>query len=370
MIAPREQAPHRVLLIKPSALGDVVTAVPVLRGLRRTFPDAHLAWLVNTSCAGLVREDPDLDEPILFERKRLGRAWRSPAAAGEFRRLVRALRAGQFDWCLDLQGLLRSALLAAASGAPVRAGFADAREGAPLFYTRRARPEATHTVERNVELARSLGVDARGEDMTLAVTRAGRAFAERLEAEQGLARGAYLACVPPTRWPTKLYPARHWRRVVQELSRHTRVAVLGAPGDEGLCEEVAEAGGPAAVTLAGRTSVEEMVGVIEASAGVVCCDSAAKFIAPAVGVGAVVLTGPTRLDRTGPYPRGRAIVADVPCQGCLRKRCRHVTCMQTIRPKDVTTAALEMLRVHVAGARPAHDAAAPAPDRARTARET
>ena len=94
-----------------------------------------------------------------------------------------------------------------------------------------------------------------------------------------------------------------------------------------------------------------MVGVIAASAGVICSDSAAKFIAPAVGVDVVVLIGPTRVERTGPYLRGRAVLADVPCRGCLKKSCRHLTCMQMIRPAEVVAAAKEMLAIRSAQCR-------------------
>ena len=87
-----------------------------------------------------------------------------------------------------------------------------------------------------------------------------------------------------------------------------------------------------------------MVGLIAASGGVICCDSSAKFIAPAVGVDVVTLIGPTRVERTGPYLRGRPVVADVACQGCLRKQCRHITCMESIDPEAVIAAAGEMLK--------------------------
>jgi len=335
--------PRRVLLVKPSALGDVVTAVPVLRGLRRTFPAARLSWLVSDTCAPLLAGDADLDEVVLFERKRLGRAWHSPAAAGALRRLLQRLHAARFDWVLDLQGLLRSALLAAATEAPLRAGFADAREGARWFYTQPLAVTAAHTVDRNIELARRLGVDARPDDMTLTVSPAGRRFVERIAAEHGLERGAFLACVPATRWQSKQYPARHWRAVVAELAADVPVALLGGPGDRPLCAAIADGLGPGVVNLAGWTGVAELVGAIAASAGVVCCDSAAKFIAPAVGVGAVALIGPTRPERTGPWPRGWAVVADVPCQGCLRRRCGHRTCMELLAPRRVVAAARQML---------------------------
>ena len=336
--------PRRVLIIKPSALGDVVTGMPILRGLRRSFPDAHLAWLIASPLAPVIAHDSDLDEVILFDRERLGKAWRSPGAAWALRRLLRELKRGAFDWVIDLQGLLRSGLFARATRAPVRAGFADAREGAALFYTHRVPATATHTVDRNVELARALGVDAKPSDMTLQVSGEARVFAEELLDREGLEPGGFWVCVAPTRWRTKLYPVRHWRKVAAEMARRMPVALLGAPGDRDLCSRIADGLDPPVVNLCGRTGVAELVAVIAASAGVVCSDSAAKFIAPAVGVRAVKLIGPTRVELTGPMPTGgRAIVADVPCQGCLKHHCEHITCMELIDPAEVAAAAAQML---------------------------
>jgi len=338
------QPPDRILLIKPSSLGDVVTAMPVLRGLRRSFPAAHIAWLIGTAYAPLVDSDSDLNEVILFDRARFGPPWHWPLAGGELVRLVRRLRAGRFDWAIDLQGLLRSGLLAAASGAAVRAGFADAREGASVCYNVRVLPAAAHTVDRNIELARHLGVDARSEDMTLQVTPEGHAYAQSLISRCKLPPKGFLVCMPPTRWATKRYPVRHWRKVVAALARQSDVVVMGGGGREKqLCDAVAEGLDGHVVNLAGQTSVPEMVAVLAVAAAAVCCDSSAKFIAPAVGTDVVALLGPTRPTQTGPYLRGRAIVADVPCQGCLKKRCPHVTCMEVISPDQVVAAAMEML---------------------------
>lgn len=340
---PATAPPARVLIIKPSALGDVVTAVPVLRGLRRTYPQARISWLLRRSCAPIVEGDDDLDEVIYFERRRLGRAWRSPSAAADLLDFLRDLRRKQFDWVIDLQGLFRSGFFAWASRAPLRVGFADGREGSWLFYTIRHCPAEEHTVDRNLSAARRLGIDASREDMTLRVTAAGREFAERFRRRAAVETGAFLVLVPPTRWATKCYPVRHWRVVADALRRHVPVALLGTRADRAPCQAVADGLGDAVYNLAGETSVPEMVGLIAASAGVVCSDSAAKFIAPAVGVDVVTLIGPTRLERTGPVLGGRALVADVPCQGCLRRRCRHITCMQVIRPEAVIAAAEEML---------------------------
>lgn len=334
--------PRRVLILKPSSLGDVVTATPILRGLRRAFPDAHISWLLSTSCLPLLKDDDDLDEAVPFDRKRLGRCWRSPGAARDLLRFLRGLRKGQYDWVIDLQGLLRSGLFSAFTRAPVRAGFADAREAGWLFYTHRLQPTRRHTIDRNLELAKLLGIPAAAKDMTLKVGQEARAEAKQIAQHHGLPERGFLLCVPPTRWATKLYPVRHWRQVVRTLASRLPVALLGAPGDEQLCQAVAE--GTSAVNLAGKTNLPQMVALIAAGAGVVGSDSAAAFIAPAVGTRSLTIIGPTRLERTGPYaPTSSAVVADVPCQGCLRKRCRHVTCMETIGPAAVLAAAEKMI---------------------------
>ena len=345
--APRS-APRRVLIVKPSALGDVVTALPVLRGLKRTFPAVRTAWLVRPSCADLIRHDTDLDEVICFDRRGLGPFWRSPAAARKLLRLVRQLRRGGFDWVLELQGLLRSALLARATKAPVRAGFADAREGARWFYKPAVPVDRDmHTVDRNIRLARDLGVDARHTDLRLQVAAAGRSFAEEAIRSHGLTPGGFIVCAPPTRWPTKRWPARHWRAMVRQLVNDLPVVVVGAAGDIDLCRRITEGLDGGAVNLAGQTGVAELVGLIAASAGVVCCDSAAKFIAQATGVDVVVLIGPTRAERTGPYPGadvpGRTVVTPAACGGCLKRRCRHVSCMELISPAEVVGEARRML---------------------------
>jgi len=335
--------PGSVLIVKPSSLGDVVTALPVLRGLRRTFPQVRIAWFVARALAPVLSGEDDLDEVIPFDRPLLGRAWRSPRAATALWALVRRLGRERFDWALDLQGLWRSGFFTAVTRARLRAGFADAREGAGVFYTHRIPVAERHTVDRNIALARRLGIDARPQDMRLTVPAKGREFAETFCREHGLSPGGFLVCVPPTRWPTKQYPLRHWRRCVAGLAKRLPLVIVGGSGDVRQCRAVAQGAGEGVIDLGGRTDLVELVGLIAAARGVLCSDSAAKFIASAVGVDSVTLIGPTRPERTGPYRLGRAVVADVPCQGCLKRRCSHITCMESIRPDDVLLAVDAML---------------------------
>jgi ADP-heptose:LPS heptosyltransferase len=127
------------------------------------------------------------------------------------------------------------------------------------------------------------------------------------------------------------------------------VAVIGTQADRSECDEVARAAqaakAGAGANLAGLTPLSVLPAVIAASAGVICCDSAVKFLAAATGRPCTVLIGPTRAERTGPYgPYGRVASAEIPCRGCLDRTCPHITCMQLIRPEDVIDAAVSMLR--------------------------
>ena len=336
--------PRRVLIIKPSSLGDVVSALPVLRGLRRSFPDCRVDWLISTGCAPLLQGDGDLDQLVLFDRPLLGRWWRSRAGAKALVSLSQQIRRRGYDWVIDLQGLLRSGLFGWLSGAGVRAGFAHPRERLTrAFYTHAIDVGAAHTIDRNIELARRLGIDARGEDFRLNVTPAARDRAIQLLRQGQLEQGRFLVLVPPTRWPSKLYPARHWRALVGHLAGQYRMAIVGAPSERDICAAVAQGLESAAVNLAGRTGLAELAALISLSAGVVCSDSAAMFIAPAVGVPALALVGPTRVELTGPYNLGGAVVSSAPCRGCLSRRCRHTACMQLIDPSDVAVAARTLL---------------------------
>jgi heptosyltransferase-1 len=179
--------------------------------------------------------------------------------------------------------------------------------------------------------------------MTLQIAPEAQQGADKLIGDNDLQHGKFLVCVPPTRWETKLYPARHWRRVISEMTRHTKVVLLGGPGDRDMCQDAMMDVGQGAINLAGQTDIREFVAMIASSAGVICGDSAAALIAPAVGVGSVVMIGPTRPERTGPYGGGHAIVSDANCRGCLKKRCPHITCMQLINPDEVIEAAGAML---------------------------
>lgn len=323
---------RRILLIKPSSLGDVVHALPVLHGLRQRYPKARISWLLASSLADLLAGQPDLDEIIPFDRARFGGLGRSLPVTAEFTEFLRQLRARRFDLALDLQGLFRSGFLATASGAPVRIGFADARELAWVFYTHRltAPSPDTHAADRNYLVASLLGFADLPMRCELHLTAAERDAADRLLRAAGLAPDRPFAVLAPgARWETKRWPTDKFAQLAGRIVREAnmQVVVVGSLREKHLGAAVAAQTDGAVCDLVGRTSLRELMAVIAAADLVVTNDSGTKDIASAFARPLVCLFGPTNPVRTGPMlGRGRVVRLALDCSPCyLRKlsRCPH-----------------------------------------------
>ena len=152
--------PQRILLVRPSALGDVCRTVPVLSSLKQTFPDALIDWVVNDAFMDAIRAHPDLNKAIAFHRQRLARWWCHPGVALELRHFLRGLKRTRYDLVLDCQGLGRSGFITWMTRAPYRIGDADAREGAGFGYTKKVDTSAIpHDVDRMLALLPACGAE-------------------------------------------------------------------------------------------------------------------------------------------------------------------------------------------------------------------
>lgn len=329
--------PARVLIIKPSAIGDVVHALPVLDLLRRRWPAARYSWLVTPACAGILDGHPMLHEVIRFERKRYGRAWRSPRALAALFRFAQGLHGRGFDLTIDLQGLFRSGWLAAATRAPVRVGLADARELAPAFYTH-AVPvgdRERHAVERYLCVAEALGCGRGPVRFPFATDDADRAHVAAMVPPR------YAVLLPGTNWQTKRWPVEKFAALVAPLGERFGLAVVaaGAPHEASLCGQV---GG--VVNLAGRTTLRQLVALIERAKLVVANDSGPMHIAAALGRPLVTPFGPTNPLRTGPYRRMESVIrADLPCSPCYSRKCSHQSCLRWVGTEAVLEMALQQM---------------------------
>jgi len=331
--------PGRILIIKPSAIGDVVHTLPFLNLLRRRYPKAHIAWLVTPACAGLIDGHPQLDEVILFDRRQYGLAWRHPLAALNFVGFLRRLRRERFDLVIDLQGLFRSAFFAFETRAPVRVGFSNAREFAPAFYTHRV-PVHTmeqHAIERYLAVAEAIDCGRSPVEFHFPTKDEDRARVRELltaNRDPHVANG-YAVLLPGTNWPTKRWPAGHFAALVPILRErfHLPTIVAGSPSEVELCSQI-----PAELDLTGKTTLRQLVALLEGAALVIANDSGPMHIAAALGRPLVTLFGPTNPTRTGPYDRPETVLRlDIPCSPCYSRRCSHQSCLQWLTPEHVLT---------------------------------
>ena len=334
--------PRRILLIKPSAIGDVVHALPILNLLRRRWPDAHIAWLLTPACANLLEGHPLLDQIILFERGKLARGWREPAAARGLFSFMKGLRGGEFDLVVDLQGLFRSGWFAWQTHAPVRIGFGNGRELSPLFYTHRVdvgAPEQ-HAVDRYLKVAAALGCGDSPVQFPLHVSDDDRRHVDSLVPRDR----PYAVLVPGTNWATKRWPTEKFASLVKPLRQRFGLAtvVAGAPNELALANQV---GGDA--NVAGKTTLRQLVALLDRAALVIANDSGPMHIASALGKPLVTLFGPTNPLRTGPYWRDDAVLRlDIPCSPCYSRRCSHQSCLRWLETEAVLVMAERQLHAH------------------------
>lgn len=343
---------RNILLIKLSALGDIVHTLPVLNRLRQRYPKARIDWLATPAFAELLTGHPAINKVIEFARADWSTPWRAAPYRGAAQ-LVATLRAAEYDLVLDLQGQFRSAAFAFASGAPVRIGFdrprADrwkalsrsipeeakkhawqgARELSWLAYTHHiALPSLdVHPVDRYLASTAMLGIEAGAADFSFPIPPEAEARIDGLLDYYEIAKARIVVLAPGTNWDTK-----EWRREgFAELARHLidkgcAVILIGSERERALCEQVAKLA-PGAIDLAGETTLPELAALIRRAALAVTNDSGPLHLAVALGRPVVSVFGPTDPVWAGPYRRDGAVLrADLACSPCYLRalaRCPH-----------------------------------------------
>jgi len=306
----KSHEPARILLIRPSALGDVCRSVPVAASLRASFPEARISWLVQRGFEDAVRAHPAVDEVVPFPRRELASWWRSPAAFAATLRFLRSL-GGRFDLVVDAQGLLRSGLLAGATRAPRRIGYADAREFGWFFLTERIRVTERHAVERMLALLANAGIPP-VPDASLRVPPDAAASWRAKAASSRAECGPYAVLAPTSRWASKDWPTERWRKLAREvLERGFATVYLFGSDDERERIEATRPTGPGrerVVNLAGCTSLGERMAAIAGSSLVVANDSAATHMAVGFARPLLALYGPTDPAESGPFRRPRSVL--------------------------------------------------------------
>lgn len=305
--------PKKILIIKPSALGDIVHTLPVLSALRKSYPDARILWLVRTEFAPLLRSHPYLNDVILFDRKFLGTAWKSPKALGALLKLIRRLRKEKFDLIVDLQGLFRTASLGWLSGCKIRFGPHSKREFSHFFYTKAIKQNSTcaHAVDYYLRIAEAAGAVGGDVEFVLPTnTEADKSIRQLLG--RAVADGKNFAVlIPGSAHADKCWAAENFATLADRISERYGLSVItvGTQGETSIGDEIkAEANAPV-INLGGKTDIPMLVELLRKAKLVVSNDTGPGQIAAALHVPLVMIFGRSNPARVAPYSRPECIAA-------------------------------------------------------------
>jgi len=326
----------RILVIKLSSLGDIFHAIPAVHNLQIAL-DAEVDWVTQPEYVDLVKCFPMVSTVIPFPRRKF---WSRAGA------LVRAVRGKRYDYVVDLQGLIKSAVVARVSRAGLRIGPSYQREGSRFLYDAVAgkRNKDRHAVDENLDVIRYLGLPV------LPVQ-----FPVRFPAPAVAEAAPRIALVPLSRRVNKNWPVSHFVEVARRIQKEFNASIFlfGSKADQAGCEGMRRAllatpGARAVVNLAGQTSLVEMGGWFSRMDLVLANDSGPLHMAVALGIPVVAIFGPTDPKRTGPYGAGQHVVrSEIDCCPCFGKDCRlpQVECMERITPDQVMVAVCDVLSV-------------------------
>jgi heptosyltransferase-1 len=332
----------RVLLVRLSAIGDVIHGLPVLNALREAMPDAFLAWVVERRAAALLDGHPALDALVVAER---GWLWH-PRQVWQLRRTLRQLRP---EVAIDLQGLARSAIAAWLSGARRRIGFGceKGRELSPWLNNELVRSTRQHIIDCNLELLRPLGIENPPVRFNLPEKEQDRAWADRWLAEQALSTGGFALINPGAGWPSKRWPPERYAAVAAALGRNWQLpsVVLWAGQEERQWAEQIVAGSQSQARLAPPTSLLQLAALCRRARMFIGSDTGPLHLAAAVGTPCVGLYGPMPAERNGPYGPQHIAIQKARFTGSSRqRRTAPPDLMLAIQVEDVLAACAEILR--------------------------
>jgi lipopolysaccharide heptosyltransferase I len=323
---------HRFLIIRLGSLGDVIHGIPVAAALRERYPAARIDWLVDPRYVDLLGMVKGLNAAIPVDPRRRPLAMLSTLAG---------LRRVRYTAAIDLQGLLKSAVLARLAGGWQTIGFPrpDLRESsAALFYTDRTDPGGRrHVIYRNLALLAPLGIRQPQTSFPLAL----RDSDAPDEARNRVGASNYALLNPGAAWPNKRWPAERFGAMAAAMRKANglRSLVLWGPGEEKLAAAVADASEGAAVVSA-PTTIVDLFSLAAHASLLVSGDTGPLHIASAVGTPVVALFGPTYADRNGPWWSDDIVVSRTDRCNCLYKRkCRTKSpCVEDIGVDEVLEA--------------------------------
>ncbi len=334
----------KILIVKLSAIGDVVQTLPALEAIKKNYPDSEITWVVEEAAAGILEGHPLIDHVLVSQRKKWFFELKNPFTVmqgfSHIIRFVRELRSIRYDIAIDFQGLLKSGILVGLARADRKIGFDKSRELSFIFLNEKLPPYdiEKHALERYLDVARYLGAIDPSPACTLPIDQEREIIKNRLEGirEQGR---MLIVVNPVARWMTKLWPENNFAELTDRLIREKKATVIftGSSEDRAVNERILSMMGEKAVNWAGETTLKELAALASLSDFFITTDTGPMHLAAAAGTRVIALFGPTAPWRTGPYGPSHTIVrTSIDCSPCFQRQCDiNVQCMSGISVEEV-----------------------------------
>jgi heptosyltransferase I len=338
-----------ILIVKLSAIGDVIHTLPSLAALRRHYPGAHITWVVEEAAADLIRQHPLLDEVLVSRRK----SWAKSMQQGHFqstwreiRSFITQLRSRHYDLVIDFHGLFKSSMIVFLSKATTKLGYDSLQELSGLFLNEKI-PECMnkHAVDRYLDFPRYLGANIDRVEFVLPITSEIAIRGNKLLNKYNLKRKQYIAVNPIAYWDTKLWDDKKFAKLADMIGQRLNIKVVFTGSGKGSLSKITKSMATEGINLGGETSLLELAFIYKNAITLITTDSGPMHLAVAAGTPVIALFGPTDPARTGPYGTGHMIIrADLPCSPCLLKKCSTKKCMEEIMPEQVFAAVERMIQ--------------------------
>ena len=321
----------KILIIKLSAIGDVIHTLPCLNALRTSFPDSHISWIAQKPSTQLLEGHPQLDNLIIFPRKEWKNIGRFLKESGPF---CKMLRSHQFDVAIDFQGLTKSGLLAKACGAKIRIGFGDKdgkRELNGMFTNQKVFPAAArkHIIERNLSLLQPLGIDVMNSDSVVHIPHSAEEPIDNFFKASFVNEQSPIALNPGAGWITKLWPLQNFAQlgVLAEKKLNRKILLVWGPGEKEMVDEIEKLmkDQGAEPIIAPPTNLLELAATLKRCSALVAGDTGPMHLAAALKIPSVALFGASDSLRNGPFQQPGNVLQnwDIDCVPCWKKQCNH-----------------------------------------------
>ena len=337
---------QNILVVKLSAIGDVIHALPVSYAIKESFPDAHLTWVVEPPAYDLLTMDSCVDEIITFHKKEFKSVGGFLTNYGP---LKRQIQRRSYDAVLDLQGLFKSAAIARLAKAPVKLGMCNMRELSDRISRPVIGPHAQgHIVERYLDVARALGCRVDQVMFPLAVPEREADLTRRIFSQAGGNMGnPYVVFAIGANWPNKRWPIEYFAELSDWLYAQRLIPVIvgGGAVDEQRAAELCAATEIPPINLVGRTNFKQLTCVLQQAQMTIGGDTGPVHLSAGVGTKTIMVMGPTDANRNGPYGQlENAIEVERSCKYCWNRACpKGLDCLADITVQQVQAKVEELI---------------------------